>query len=310
MPADRVEFRAMGVRAVVEIIGGPAGLAHAARRRLDDLETRWSRFRPTSEIARLAPGAPTLVSEDTYVLLEHAVAGWQLTQGRYDPTVLPAVRAAGYDRSFDELQAIPPSEPPADAGVATGEPAPGCGDIVLDPVVRSVTLPAGVAIDPGGIGKGLASDVVAAEMLASGAEGVLVNLGGDVRVAGDPPDSGSWIVAVEHPIDPSSEIARYALQDGAVATSSRRWRRFVGPDGPAHHIVDPATGRPAVGDVDAATAVAGQGWAAEVFATAAFLAGAQDGPRLLADAGLDGLVVTSDGVVHPASPTVASRGVA
>jgi thiamine biosynthesis lipoprotein len=160
-----------------------------------------------------------------------------------------------------------------------------------------------VHIDPGGIGKGLASDIVVAEAMEAGAAGVLVDLGGDVRVAGVPADRDAWTIAVEDPIDPTLEIARYALNDGAVATSSRRWRRFFGTRGAAHHIVDPRTGRPAIGEVDAATAVAGQGWAAEVYATAAFLAGADNGPALLAAAGLDGLVVTGDGRVHHARVT-------
>ena len=74
-----------------------------ARARVEDLEARWSRFRDDSEITRLndRSGRPTALSADSYLLVDHAVAGWRWTGGRYDPTVLRAVEAAGYRRSFE-----------------------------------------------------------------------------------------------------------------------------------------------------------------------------------------------------------------
>jgi thiamine biosynthesis lipoprotein len=299
MTTDRIDFRAMGVQATVAVVGGDrAGLALAARSRIDELERRWSRFIADSEVSRLVPGAANLVSQDTYTLVECAVAGWRLTGGRFDPTVRDAVIAAGYDRSFEQLDGRAGATDVTRRSESEPVVVPGCEGIELDPVVSDVRLPEGVRIDPGGIGKGLAADLVVAETMAAGARGVLVNLGGDIRVVGESPDGSPWTVGVEDPFDPEREIARFVMADGAVATSSRRWRRFTGPDGPAHHLVDPRTGRPAEGSVEAATAVGGQGWAAEVYATAAFLAGAVDGVNLLGAAGLDGLVVTADGAIH------------
>ena len=82
---------------------GPAGLADDAVAQLEALEAQWSRFRPDSEISRLnaRPGVPVLVSATTFELIERAVDGWRLTAGRFDPTLLREVRAAGYDRSFE-----------------------------------------------------------------------------------------------------------------------------------------------------------------------------------------------------------------
>jgi len=95
----------MGTWAHVVIAGGgDRGQAlDRARRRIDDLERRWSRFLPDSEVSRLNAGAgrPVLVSPETARLVARAVDAWRLTAGRFDPTVLPALVAAGYDRPAD-----------------------------------------------------------------------------------------------------------------------------------------------------------------------------------------------------------------
>src|SRR5439155_6641322 len=79
--------------------------------------------------------------------------------------------------------------------------------------------------DPGGIGKGLAADMVAQELMDCGARGACVNLGGDLRVEGEGPDAGRWIVAVEHPRG-GDPVVVAALAAGAIATSTilkRAW---------------------------------------------------------------------------------------
>jgi thiamine biosynthesis lipoprotein len=194
----------------------------------------------------------------------------------------------GYDRPLDGEGRAGPSRPGS-------ERSPGCGGIRLDPDSRTVHLPEGVAIDPGGIGKGLAADLVVAELIDDGARGVLVNVGGDLAVAGEPPGGTGWSVAVEDPHDPQAVLAVPRLAAGGVATTTpvhRRWR----PDtGPGLHVIDPRTGRPVDGDVAAVTVVAGQGWMAEAFAKAVTVAGAEAGLDRVDTAGLDALVVTAGG---------------
>ena len=93
-------------------------------------------------------------------------------------------------------------------------------------------LPAGSGFDPGGIGKGLAADIVSAELLAAGARGACVNLGGDLRVTGEAPGGGTWTVAVEHPGSAAADRAARArrrrrrhLDDAAAALAGRRRAR-------------------------------------------------------------------------------------
>lgn len=245
-------------------------LAGLAARRILELERRWTRFSSTSEIARLhaAPrGVPVLVSTDTVRLVETATTAWRLTDGAYDPTVHDALVALGYDRTFEDLVAAEGPGVAYDGGV----PAPGAAGIVVDPVLRSVTLPPGTSFDPGGIGKGLAADLIVEELLARDAIGALVDLGGDIRCGGEGPADGAWIIEVDPP-----SLPRLALRDAGIATSSTRRRRWQSPDGVRHHLVDPATGAPARGPFTDATAIAPTAWLAEAATKAALVRGRTD----------------------------------
>jgi len=276
--------------------------------RLDELDRRWSRFRPASELSVLnaAGGQPVPTSGDTRRLLHAAIDAWRLTDGRFDPTVLPALEAAGYDRSFELLEA-PHRSAGHDAGVTPGRnplPSPGPGGMVIDDDAGTVRLSAGVTLDLGGIGKGAIADAVVAAMLASGASGACVDLGGDVAVAGTPPDGEpAWGVAVADPTAPEDgdapPLVQLTLIEGAVATSATTQRRWHGPLGDAHHLIDPRTGRPASTDVVSATVLAASARDAEVLAKAAVLAGMDAGVALLSDNGATGLLVGEDGWVIP-----------
>lgn len=283
-------FRAMGTDCHVLVVGVDK-LVATARRRIEDLEQRWSRFLPESEISSLNALAerPVVVSPDTYELVSRAVAAWEATGGLFDPTVMNAVAAMGYDRSFEHVAVrgmTPAPEPKA---------SPGCGAIHLEPGLCAITLPNGLAIDPGGIGKGLAADLVAIELMEAGAGGVLVNVGGDIRVAGEPPVGDVWSIRVDHPLDPDRELVRLALGDGALATSSRLKRRWRRSKDEVHHLIDPRSGRSTESEVVAATVVSGEAWWAEVQTKPIFILGPEPGLKRLV--GSSGIAVTDAGRV-------------
>jgi FAD:protein FMN transferase len=288
MPADA--FRAMGSDASIVVVGGPRDLTARARARVEELEALWSRFLPTSEVSRLNAAAgtsPLLVAPETFELVERGVEAWEMTQGLFDPTVLGDVLRAGYTASFDQLPLL--------VGGSVSRLGRGCAGIELDPSLCAVRLPRDVGFDPGGIGKGLAADLVVDELLAAGADGACVNLGGDVRVAGAPPED-SWAIAIDHP-SRSEPAAVVHLEHGAVATSSRLNRRWETDRGFAHHLIDPRRGTPADAKVWTATAVAATGWQAEVLAKASFLADLGPGLDLLEHLGAAGLLIDEDGAV-------------
>src|SRR5207302_10005601 len=118
------------------------------------------------------------------------------TSGRFDPAIIDALQQAGYDRSFELIDASGP--PPARAS-APGA-APGFGRIDIDVDGSRVRVPHGVRLDLGGLGKGLAADLLARGLVDRGARTALVSMGGDLRARGEPPD-GAWDIPVEHPLD-------------------------------------------------------------------------------------------------------------
>ena len=285
-------FRVMGSDAHVVVVGD-ASLLVVAVDRLDDLEARWSRFRPDSEISELnaAGGAPRTVSAPTRALIARAVQAWRVTGGLVDAGVLAALTDAGYDRSFDQLD---PDAAPTRRRRARWSTPPALTDIEIDG--DTVRLPAGLAFDPGGIGKGFAADLVTEELMAAGADGVLVNVGGDLRVRGIGPDGVGWTIDLDHErID--RPLARIGLADGAVATSTTLRRRWNGPHGPAHHLIDPRTGRPSTSDIDHAVAIAGDGWMAEIMAKAVLLRGRPHEFDIVGGTGAEALSVGVDGTI-------------
>lgn len=300
---ERADFRVMGSDASVVVCGSPAVLpvlVGVARERLEELEHRWSRFLPTSEISRLndAAGDPVEVSWETLHLVERALEAWRITGGAYDPTILGDVLRAGYTVSFESLNTTAPGS--ALAGITL---TIGAGSIRLDAEAGTVQLPTGVGFDPGGIGKGLAADMVVEELLAAGATGACVNVGGDLRVAGrgpaadpaDPSPDAGWVIAVDEPIGEGT-AALLGIGTGGVVTTSRLRRRWTRPSGqPSHHLIDPRSGRPAASGLAAITVIADEAWRAEILAKAAFLAGPLGGAELLDEAGAAGLLFDDDG---------------
>ena len=235
-------------------VTSPGQLA-AARKLLEAdlaaLDLACSRFRPDSEliaVGNAARGASGPVTVPVSALLAEAVAvslrAAQLTDGDIDPTVGGVLADLGYDRDFAEL-----AKDGADDADVRVRLIPGWRSVRVDPVAGQLTVPAGVQLDLGATVKGWAADRSAARIAGALDCGVLVSLGGDTAVAGEPPEGG-WRIRVqdrtalpgEPPGGPSQVVA---IRDGGLATSStaaRRWRR--GGD-VLHHILDPRTARPA-----------------------------------------------------------------
>ena len=275
-------FQVMGDEAHLRVLGDePEVLVAQAENRLAELEARWTRWLPGSDVARVnaADGEPTRVAVETVDMVDLAVQAWLATGGRFDPSVTPALVAAGQaaDDRGTRHQATR---------------APGLKGIIVDRDRLTVVVPEGTQLDFGGIVKGRAADVVAEELLAAGATGACVNVGGDVRVAGLGPLGASWTVAVEHPLD-GGDILMVALDEGAVATSTAIERD--GAERRAHRLIDPATGEPARTDLVSVTVLASEAAWAGVVAKAALLSGAQNAPSVIARFGLTGLLVDADG---------------
>ena len=269
----RTEWRAVGTTCAAAVTAASqddadarAALA-AARQEVAACESELSRFDPTSDLSRLnaAGGRWTPVGRRLLEALRLALAAREDTGGRFDPTVLPVLAAAGYDRSFEQLEERP---------AATAEGWRAGTEIELDEQSGRARIEPGSAVDLGGIGKGYAADraLAALRTLSPGLPGGLVDLGGDIAVHGESPEGGPWLVAVADPRRAGEALAVLALDAGGVATSGRDARRF-GPARSLHHLIDPETGEPAVAGPLTVTVVAQDAAAAEAHATMLAIAG-------------------------------------
>ncbi len=262
-------------------------------------ESALSRFLATSDLMllnRAAGCGPVPVSPILGAVAQQALAAADATNGMFDPTLGTMLAHLGYDRPFPLVapfgdDAVPALVPPHRSGAWR--------EIAVDPDAGTVALPAGVALDFGGIGKGWTVDRVVAHLRATpGVRGGLVNAGGDLRVWGmAPEDQPVWTVGVEDPRDLERDCAVLAVADRAVATSSTAYRRWRRGDRWVHHLLDPRTGQPAATDLAAVTVVGpSAGWA-EIHAKVALLFGSDEGERYLdAQDGYDGLLITTNGM--------------
>ncbi len=281
-----VTFRAMG--SPCRIVAPTHELARYGQELVEALESTWSRFDPRTEISDVNQHAGNLsiVSAVTYELIALAEHARSATGGVFNPLMLDQLVALGYDCTWDELVGEQPWMPAT--APASSEP------IELYPEISAVRLPAGTQFDPGGIGKGMAGDMVAAALLTAGAESVQIELGGDVRVAGPSWTGGPWQVQLDDSDHGAQHPATITLADGGVATSSvvrRRWRRGSVE---VHHLIDARTGHPASTDLDSVTTAAATLWWAEVIAKSAVIVGSHSARELLDRHEMTGVLVGSD----------------
>ncbi len=305
-------FPALGTTAVV-VVRDPDRLAvarAAVERTVEEFDRACSRFRADSDLSVLNAGAgqPQPVGELLLEAVQAALRAAQLTDGDVDPTLGRALIALGYDRDFDEL--TPPSDedapPEGDGAAAPAHARPalriaevsGWRAMRVDPEAGTVSLPAGVSLDLGATAKGLAADRAAARAHADAGCGVLVSLGGDIAVAGPAPESG-WQVRVtdDHRAGVAAPGQSIAIESGGLATSSTTVRRWAGPQGAAHHLLDPATGRPATVVWRTVSVTAGSCLDANIASTAAIVRGDR-APAWLEALGLPCRLVSAEGTVR------------
>ncbi|MDP4586177.1 MAG: FAD:protein FMN transferase [Microbacteriaceae bacterium] len=262
-PTVTRQFSVMGTVANLVVVGGTEDLLDELERTAFHLQSLWSRFVGDSDITRLnnAEGAPVTVNPLTSKLVTEMLAARMVTDGEYDPTILPKLVAEGY-----AVSRVDPSQATTLPASARW-PIDPTGTVIEGNVV---TLPLGVTLDSGGIGKGIAADILTTMAIERGALGALVEMGGDVRIGGTPPDGTHWRIGIEDPYVEARSIARVNLVDGAVATSSTLKRVWDKNGKSVNHLIDVHTGESMTTNVVTVSVIAVSAGIAEVITKAGF----------------------------------------
>jgi FAD:protein FMN transferase len=309
MSEHDLTFDAMGSH-VRLLIGEPGpGMAPAAvaaeqgRRFVEDFDATLSRFKPDSELSRLNadPRERVPASELMRRAVEAGVFAAERSEGLVDPTLLGEIEEAGYVASRAGMVGLPLGDALADAPArrpASPRPEQRWRGLAIDDERGEVVRPPGLRFDTGGTGKGLAADMVAATL--RGYSRFIVDCGGDIRIGGADALVRPYEVFVEHPITGGrAHVLR--LGSGGVATSGinvRIWRDEAGRY--SHHLLDPATGKPAWTGLVGVTALGDSALEAETLSKAALLSGPDRGREILTERG--GLLAHDSGRVELVGP--------
>lgn len=265
----------------------------AAVEKVQQLEKALSAVDESSEVAKIneGSGSAVAVSDETFAIVEKAMAVAQETDGAFDITVYPAVRAWGFTTESYHV--------PDQSTIDSLLPLVGPEHVQLDAASDSVRLTKGTQIDLGGIAKGYAGREAANLMREMGIKSALLNMGGNVQTIGSKTDGSPWRVAIRDP-ENEAEYAGYVdVADKAVVTSGGYERFFEENGHTYHHIIDPATGYPADNGILSTTVVGDDGELCDAYSTTLFVMGPEKARAFLEQhKEIGAIIITKDKGVY------------
>lgn len=263
----------MGTIVTIATVGEAADAVDRAFAWFHEVESRCSRFDSTSELSKLtAVNSAVPVSDLLFETLGFAMQVADISQGAFDPVVGGAMIARGFNRHYMTGEVVP--MPPID-GSATFR------DVVLDSERKTVTLLKPLALDLGGVAKGLAIDLAARELAET--RNFSIDAGGDLYLGGRNDEGADWSVGIRHPRKDHTVIEVVRVSDQAICTSGDYER--------GQHLLTPSAKAPA-SEVASATVIAPTAMLADALSTAAFVMGPADGIALCTSAGVRAILFT------------------
>lgn len=288
----------MGTSYHISVVDTPDGAGRAeyqsdidqALARIDAAMSTW---RADSEISRLnaAPvGEAFALSEELHAVLAESVRVSALSGGAFDVTVAPVLAAWGFGPGS-------PGPRMADAAqLASLAGGVGSAGFVLSDDPPALRKRAPRSFELSAIAPGFAVDVVAEAFLARGARDFMIEIGGEVRTAGQNPDGRPWRIGVEQPdAPPGTPAIAVSLRSEAVSTSGD-YREFFVADGKRYsHTIDPRTLRPVSHRLASVTVIAPTCMRADALSTALMVLGPEAGMALAEREGLAVYMLLRDG---------------
>ncbi len=284
-PARRQQL-VMGTICSIEAYGEGAAdaiaKAFAEIQRLDDI---LSNYKDESELTRLNKAGEIDASPELLDFVTQALNYAKQSKGMFDPTIEPAVRLWGF---FDHKFKVP-----SDEDVAKVKALVGFERVKIDG--KKITLKPGMAIDPGGLGKGYALDRAAKILRDAGIRSAFIDFGQSALYAiGSPPGEPGWRVALKNPADPTSTLLTIRVKDASVSTSAQYEKLFEDGDRQYGHILDPRTCRP-VETMGSVTVVHANASMADALSTALFVTGGLENAKAW---GIEAALVDKEGKVE------------
>lgn len=233
--------------------------------RIKELESLWSVTDENSDIYTVNQngGIPTEIHEETAEILQFALDMAHRTNGALDPTIFPVVTAWGFISGEYQIPA---------ADELTGL----LKNVDYEKVLLEenfVTLPDGMQLDLGAVGKGYTGDIIAELLKEQGVTSALLDIGGNIQMVGRKPDGSRWRLGIQNPFGEGS-LGILESEDSAVVTSGNYERYFVGEDGKQYgHIIDPSTGYPAESGLASVSIMAKEGKLCDALSTAIYVMG-------------------------------------
>jgi len=275
----RCEFTAMGTACQLDARMTSPGVAREFAREVQEwvrcFEHRFSRFIPESLISRInlqAGHGWVEIDSDAEALF--ALCDWFYWRSNrvFDPSSLPLLKLWDYHSNQ--------ATPPADKDITAALAFVGWSRIERDGL--RIRLPeSGMGLDMGGIGKEYAVDKVMEMAIARGIEDVQVNFGRDLRVHGEPPQGGPWLVGLEDPSNPGNFWGGVAVKDRSVTTSGNYRRFFMSGNRRYGHIIDPRNGYPVDNSCLSVSVISPSCTEAGILSTTTFILGPEEGLKEL-----------------------------
>lgn len=258
--------------------------------RVEEVEALWSVTDEGSEIYRAnhSGGEPVNVSEETAELVSFAFEMAEKTEGALEPTIYPVLQAWGFTT---DTKQVPSQE---EINALLGDV--GHEKITLDGTL--LTVPEGMELDLGAVGKGYAGDLAAEAVRARGIECAILSLGGNIQAVGSRPDGTDWRVGLRSPWEDGT-LGVLRVSDQAVVTSGGYENYFEDEDGNVYwHILDPETGYPAKSGLLSVTIICPQGRMGDALSTALFVMGPQKAEEYWRENGdFEMILVTEEGEI-------------
>lgn len=291
LPAQERSLFAMNTYMTFTAYGKNAAEAlDMALEQVEEAEALWSVTDQNSEIyqANHSGGQPVTVSDETAQLVSFALDMAEQTDGAVDPTIYPVLSAWGFTTQSKQV--------PEEGQIASLLQNVDYGRISLEG--DRLTVPDGMQLDMGAVGKGYAGDLVIEVLKEYGVESALINLGGNVQAIGSRPDGNDWRLGIRAPWE-EGNLGVLRISDAAVVTSGGYENYFEDEEGNIYwHILDPSTGYPADGGLQAVTIIGEEGKLCDALSTALFVMGEDGAVKYWrANGGFDMLLVTEDGEI-------------